>query len=99
MPTLFLICLMYFMILDKRIPTMPLPPRYYKCTTCLKVYFKRNSFYYHTNYMCGKEPKFLCPAKGCYYKGKLKQQVKRHLRYYHKYSPEHVLAFKINKID
>lgn len=49
--------------------------------------------------MCGKEPKFLCPIDQCDYRGKIKQQIKRHLRYFHKYAQEYISTFKINKID
>lgn len=34
----------------------------------------------HQKRECGKEPRFLCPARGCNYRSKIKSNVKRHMR-------------------
>ncbi|XP_063228429.1 longitudinals lacking protein, isoforms H/M/V-like isoform X6 [Bacillus rossius redtenbacheri] len=56
-------------------------PGGYRCASCGNVYRSRNSFYVHTRVVCGKEPRFSCPA--CCYRSKFRGNLTRHLRTHH----------------
>lgn len=71
----------------------------FKCNSCDKEYYRKNSFYCHIKYMCGKEPKCLWPVKNYTYRGEIQHHVKQHLQYFHKFTTLTICKFKINKID
>ncbi|KAK9730018.1 hypothetical protein QE152_g15555 [Popillia japonica] len=71
----------------------------YQCALCHVTYRRKNSYYLHVRYFCGKEPKFLCPIANCNYKGKLKQQVKQHLVGLHKLAKIQMNNMEIKKLD
>lgn len=40
----------------------------------------------------------MCPVEHCDYRGKIKQQVKRHLTHFHKYTLQYINTFTISKL-
>lgn len=53
------------------------------CPTCQKKYSHKRSLWKHLKFVCGKPPTFVCPYMDCGYKGKLKENLKQHLLFYH----------------
>lgn len=52
----------------------------YRCENCYRCYKYRSNLMQHRKRECGKEPRFICPIRGCNYRSKIKSNVKRHMR-------------------
>lgn len=57
--------------------------RSYTCIQCGHTYKYKRSLSRHLRFECGKEPEFKCPF--CPSKTKLKENLKRHIKYKHRF--------------
>lgn len=62
------------------------------CNNCGKSYKHLKSLARHTQFECGKEPRFKCPVTNCIYKTKQASNMKRHCRSVHNRSITESLA-------
>lgn len=56
---------------------------------CTRSYKWKHGLTQHQRYECGKEPRFGCPINNCFYRSKVKCNIRKHVRTKHKVEIEY----------